>query len=131
MTHLDVSTASISYLAVAPPVVAQHQSADWGLVRAEQVDIIRHEPFRRPTSNQLANGSAKQATLPACTQLRQPALRICAFSFSAVSQISRSKKNRRGLNSTSVKRSSEPSNGLSGSMYRNVLRVKARGFCQP
>src|SRR6516225_7046396 len=32
-----------------------------------------------PTSNQLANGSAKQATLPACTQLRQPALRICAF----------------------------------------------------
>ena len=45
MTHLDVSTAPVSYLAVAPPAVAQHQSADWGLVQAEQVDVIRHEPF--------------------------------------------------------------------------------------
>ena len=45
MTHLDVSTAPVSHLAVAPPAVAQHQSADWGLVQAEQVDIIRHEPF--------------------------------------------------------------------------------------
>ena len=44
MTHLEVSTA-VSYLAIAPPAVAQHQSADWGLVQAEQVDIIRHEPF--------------------------------------------------------------------------------------
>ena len=79
MIRPDLSTAPVSHLAVAPPAVAQYQSADWGLVRAEQVDIIRHEPFRRPTSNQLANGSAKQATLPACTQLRQPALRICAF----------------------------------------------------
>jgi AraC family transcriptional regulator len=38
-------TAPVSHLAVAPPAVAQHQSADWGLVQAEQVDIIRHEPF--------------------------------------------------------------------------------------
>ena len=45
MTHLDVSTAPVSHLAVAPPAVAEHQSADWGLVQAEQVDIIRHEPF--------------------------------------------------------------------------------------
>jgi hypothetical protein len=41
----DISTAPVSHLAVAPPTVAQHQSADWGLVQAEQVDIIRHEPF--------------------------------------------------------------------------------------
>ena len=45
MTRLDLSTAPVSYLAVAPPAVAQHQSADWGLIQADQVDIIRHEPF--------------------------------------------------------------------------------------
>src|ERR1700720_4770041 len=45
MTRPDISTAPVSHLAVAPPTVAQRQSADWGLVQAEQVDIIRHEPF--------------------------------------------------------------------------------------
>jgi len=45
MTGLDLSTAPVSHLAVAPPAVAQQQSADWGLVQVEQVDIIRHEPF--------------------------------------------------------------------------------------
>jgi len=45
MTGPDLSTAPVSNLVVAPPAVAQHQSADWGLVQAEQVDIIRHEPF--------------------------------------------------------------------------------------
>lgn len=45
MIRPDLSTAPVSHLAVAPPAVAQHQSADWGLVQAEQVDIIRHEPF--------------------------------------------------------------------------------------
>src|SRR5499433_1375673 len=45
MARPDLSTAPASHLAVAPPAVAQHQSADWGLVQAEQVDIIRHEPF--------------------------------------------------------------------------------------
>jgi hypothetical protein len=46
MTRPDISTAPVSHLAVAPPAVAQHQSADWGLVEAEQVDVIRHEPFQ-------------------------------------------------------------------------------------
>jgi hypothetical protein len=46
MTRLDISPAPVSHLAVAPPAVAQHQSADWGLVEAEQVDVIRHEPFQ-------------------------------------------------------------------------------------
>jgi hypothetical protein len=46
MTRLDISPAPVSHLAVAPPAVAQHQSADWGLVQAEQVDVIRHEPFQ-------------------------------------------------------------------------------------
>src|SRR6476620_2817138 len=45
MSRSDLSTAPVLHLAVAPPAVAQHQSADWGLVQAEQVDIIRHEPF--------------------------------------------------------------------------------------
>src|SRR5262249_61058858 len=45
MIRPDLSTAPVSHLAVAPPAVALHQSADWGLVQAEQVDIIRHEPF--------------------------------------------------------------------------------------
>lgn len=45
MTRPDISTAPVSHLAVAPPAVALRQSADWGLVQAEQVDIIRHEPF--------------------------------------------------------------------------------------
>ena len=45
MSRPDLSTAPVLHLAVAPPAVAQQQSADWGLVQVEQVDIIRHEPF--------------------------------------------------------------------------------------
>jgi len=45
MSRPDLSTAPVLHLAVAPPAVVHHQSADWGLVQAEQVDIIRHEPF--------------------------------------------------------------------------------------
>jgi hypothetical protein len=45
MTGLDISTAPTSHLAVAPPAIAQHQSADRGLVQAEQVEVIRHESF--------------------------------------------------------------------------------------
>jgi AraC family transcriptional regulator len=45
MSRPDLSTAPVSHLAVDPPAVVHHQSADWGLVQAEQVDIIRHEPF--------------------------------------------------------------------------------------
>ena len=33
------------HLAVTPPAIAQRQSADWGLLQPEQVDVIRHEPF--------------------------------------------------------------------------------------
>ncbi len=32
-------------LAVTPPAIAQRQSADWGLLQPEQVDVIRHESF--------------------------------------------------------------------------------------
>jgi AraC family transcriptional regulator len=35
----------ISHIAVTPPAIVQRQSADWDLVQAEQVDIIRHESF--------------------------------------------------------------------------------------
>lgn len=45
MSRPELSTAPVLHVAVAPPAVAQRQSADWGLVQAEQVDIIRHEPF--------------------------------------------------------------------------------------
>src|SRR6516162_8816589 len=44
MSCPDLSTAAVSHLAVDPPAVVHHQRADWGLVQAEQVDIIRHEP---------------------------------------------------------------------------------------
>jgi AraC family transcriptional regulator len=33
------------HLAVTPPTIAQRQSADWGLIQPEQVEVIRHEPF--------------------------------------------------------------------------------------
>jgi AraC family transcriptional regulator len=45
MTGLDISTTPVSHLAVAPPAIAQHHSADWALVQAEQVEVIRHESF--------------------------------------------------------------------------------------
>src|SRR5262249_33655219 len=54
----------------------------------------------------------------------------CALSLSAVSHRSRSKKQKRGRNSISAKRSSDCSNELCGSMWRNVLRGKARGIFQ-
>jgi AraC-like DNA-binding protein len=34
-----------SHVAIAPAAIVQGQNADWGLVRAQQVDVIRHEPF--------------------------------------------------------------------------------------
>jgi AraC family transcriptional regulator len=33
------------HIAVTPPAIAQRQSADWGLVQPEQVEVIRHECF--------------------------------------------------------------------------------------
>jgi hypothetical protein len=70
MTRPDISTAPVSHLAVAPPAVALRQSADWGLVQAEQVDIIRHEPFsyefKGPRHLLVASERAeKVASLPA------------------------------------------------------------------
>jgi AraC family transcriptional regulator len=34
-----------SRVAISPAAIVQGQNAEWGLVRAQQVDIIRHEPF--------------------------------------------------------------------------------------
>jgi AraC family transcriptional regulator len=36
---------AMPHLAVTPPAVAQRQSADWGLLQLEQVEVIRHEQF--------------------------------------------------------------------------------------
>ena len=32
-------------IALTLPAIAQRHGADWGLIRPEQVDVIRHEPF--------------------------------------------------------------------------------------
>src|SRR5262245_28003040 len=39
------SMTGMPHLAVTPPAITQRQSADWGLVQPEQVDVIRHESF--------------------------------------------------------------------------------------
>jgi AraC-like DNA-binding protein len=39
------SMTGISHIAVTPPAIVQRQSADWDLIQAEQVDMIRHESF--------------------------------------------------------------------------------------
>jgi AraC-like DNA-binding protein len=39
------STTGIPHVAVTPPAIVQRQSADWDLVQAEQVEVIRHESF--------------------------------------------------------------------------------------
>jgi len=36
---------AMPHIAVTPPAIAQRQSADWGLVQPEQVEVIRHECF--------------------------------------------------------------------------------------
>src|SRR5262249_49936528 len=36
---------SMPQVALTPPAIAQRYGADWGLIRPEQVDVIRHEPF--------------------------------------------------------------------------------------
>ena len=45
MSGLGNSTTRMPHVAVAPPAIVQRQCGDWGLVQAEQVEIIRHEPF--------------------------------------------------------------------------------------
>ena len=42
LAHLMTDT---SHVAISPAAIVQGQNADWGLVRAQQVDVIRHEPF--------------------------------------------------------------------------------------
>jgi AraC family transcriptional regulator len=44
MSDLTYSMAEPN-LAVTPPAVARRQSADWGLIQPEQVEVIRHESF--------------------------------------------------------------------------------------
>jgi AraC-like DNA-binding protein len=39
------NSTQIPHFAVAPPTIARRQSADWGFVQAEHIDIIRHESF--------------------------------------------------------------------------------------
>jgi len=41
----DSNTRAMPHVAVSPPVITQRQSADWGLVQPDQVDVIRHESF--------------------------------------------------------------------------------------
>jgi AraC family transcriptional regulator len=41
----DDSTISVRQLAVAPPRIVERLNADWGLIQAEQVDVLRHESF--------------------------------------------------------------------------------------
>ena len=40
-----VATMRMPHVAVTPPAIVQRECDDWGLVQAEQVEIIRHEPF--------------------------------------------------------------------------------------
>jgi AraC family transcriptional regulator len=42
---LGNSTARHHHLAVTPPTIIRRQSADWGFVQAEHMEVIRHEPF--------------------------------------------------------------------------------------
>jgi len=41
----DSNTPGMAHVAVSPPVITQRQSAYWGLVQPDQVDVIRHESF--------------------------------------------------------------------------------------
>jgi AraC family transcriptional regulator len=45
VSELGNSTTRIPHFAVAPPAIARRQSADWGFVQAEHLEIIRHEAF--------------------------------------------------------------------------------------
>ena len=45
MSKIAQSTTGVPHVAVTPPAIVQRQSADWDLVQAEQVEVIRHESF--------------------------------------------------------------------------------------
>jgi AraC family transcriptional regulator len=45
VSGLGSSPARVPHLAVTPPAIVQRQSADWGLIQAEHVETLRHEPF--------------------------------------------------------------------------------------
>ncbi len=45
MSDLANPMTGMPHIAVTPPAIAQRQSADWGLVQPEQVEVIRHECF--------------------------------------------------------------------------------------
>lgn len=45
MSDLANPMTGMPHIAVTPPAIAQGQSADWGLVQPEQVEVIRHECF--------------------------------------------------------------------------------------
>ena len=45
MSKIAHSTTGVPHVAVTPPAIVQRQSADWDLVQAEQVEVIRHESF--------------------------------------------------------------------------------------
>jgi len=45
MSGFGNSTTQIPHFAVVPPAIARRQRSDWGFVQAEQIEVIRHEPF--------------------------------------------------------------------------------------
>src|SRR5262245_46215585 len=40
-----LGTPAVPFVAIAPPSVVQHQTADWSVVRADNVEGVRHEAF--------------------------------------------------------------------------------------
>jgi AraC family transcriptional regulator len=45
MADLGLPTTGKSIVAFAPPSILQRQAATWGAVQAENVEVLRHEPF--------------------------------------------------------------------------------------
>ena len=71
MTDLALSATSMPQIALTPPAIAQRHGVDWGLIRPEQVDVIRHEPFdyefKGPRHLLIASERAERATARRCS----------------------------------------------------------------
>jgi AraC family transcriptional regulator len=45
VSNFGDAIASMPHVDISPPAIVRRHSACWGLVRAEQLEIIRHESF--------------------------------------------------------------------------------------
>src|SRR5262249_60677973 len=45
MDDLGIPVTGVPFVAFAPRSIVQHQTADWSAIRADNVEVVRHEAF--------------------------------------------------------------------------------------